>query len=257
MRKARFRDPAGSVRTGEWTDEGLVFADRTYDPEEVDVLPPVEPNKIVCVGLNYADHAEETDSEIPDRPLLFLKSPNTVSAHGDTVALPEDKERIDHEAELGVVIGQQCRNVPEDRVDEVIAGYTCVNDLSNRDDQRKEQNWVRGKSFDNAAPIGPVVADPEHLPDDAEVSLSVNGERKQHSSIDQLIFSIPELISEITQLMTLEAGDVVATGTPAGVSPLEDGDTVEVEIEGVGTLVHDVTAGEFDGEVDNEFMPNQ
>jgi 2-keto-4-pentenoate hydratase/2-oxohepta-3-ene-1,7-dioic acid hydratase in catechol pathway len=257
MRKVRFRDPAGSVRTGEWTDDSVVFADREYDHDEVDILPPTEPSKIVCVGLNYADHAEETDSEIPDRPLLFLKGPNALAAHGDTVDLPEDKERTDHEAELGVVIGQQCRKVPEDRAEEVIAGYTCVNDLSNRDDQRKEQNWIRGKAFDNAAPIGPVVATPDELPDDAEISLTVNGERRQHSTLEKMIFSVPELIAEITDLVTLEPGDVVATGTPSGVSPLSDGDTVEVTVEGVGTLEHDVSAGEFDGDVDHQFMPNQ
>ena len=257
MRKVRFRDPAGSVRTGVWTDDGeLRFGDQSFDPDAVEILPPVEPSKIVCVGLNYSDHAEETDSEIPDRPLLFLKTPNALAAHQDTVDLPADKERVDHEAELGVVIGEQCRNVPEERADEVIAGYTCVNDLSNRDDQRREQNWVRGKSFDNSAPIGPVVADPEHVPADAEITLSVNGEQKQHSSIDNLIFPVPALISEITKLVTLEAGDVIATGTPAGVSPLSDGDSVSIEIEGVGRLEHDVTAGEFSGDVEHDFMPN-
>lgn len=259
MRKVRFRDPAGSVRTGEWTDDDeLRFGEEKFDPSEVDVLPPVEPSKIVCVGLNYSDHAEETDSEIPDRPLLFLKSPNALAAHHDTITLPKGKERVDHEAEFGVVIGEQCRNVPADRAEEVIAGYTCVNDLSNRDDQRKEQNWVRGKSFDNSAPIGPVVATPEHVPDDAEISLTVNGEEKQHSSIDNLIFSIPELISEITELVTLERGDVIATGTPSGISPLSDGDSVAVEIEGVGRLEHDiVAANEFSGDVDHRFMPDQ
>lgn len=257
MRKVRFRDPAGSVRTGEWTDNEIHFGGRTFDPAAVDVLPPTNPSKIVCVGLNYSDHAEETDSDIPDRPLLFLKPPNALSAHGSTVDLPEDKDRIDHEAELGVVIGEQCRNVPADRADEVVAGYTCVNDLSNRDDQRQEQNWVRGKAFDNSAPVGPVVASPEHVPDDAEISLSVNGEQKQHSSIGNMIFGVDELIAEITELVTLEAGDIIATGTPAGVSPLEDGDTVAVEIEGVGRLEHDVVAGEFSGDIDHRFMPNQ
>jgi len=241
MRYARFRDPAGTTRRGVWTDEGIEFGGETYDPEEVAMLPPVEPTKIVCIGLNYADHAEETDSEIPDRPLLFLKPPNTLSAHGDTVTLPAGKERVDWEAELGVVVGQQCRNVPVDEAMDVVAGFTCVNDVSNRDDQRQEQNWVRGKAFDNAAPMGPVVADPEHVPDDARVSLRVNGETKQDSSRAQLIFSVPELIAEITTYLTLEAGDVISTGTPSGVGPLSDGDEVEVEIEGVGTLRHSVT----------------
>jgi 2-keto-4-pentenoate hydratase/2-oxohepta-3-ene-1,7-dioic acid hydratase in catechol pathway len=256
MRRVRFEDPAGSVRTGEWGNDGIGFAGRTYDPTEVNVLPPVEPTKIVCVGLNYSDHAEETDSEIPDRPLLFLKTPNALAGHGDTIALPEGKERTDHEAELGVVIGRQCRNVPADRAMEVVAGYTCVDDLSNRDDQRVEQNWVRGKSFDNSAPIGPVVASPDLVPEDAEISLRVNGELKQHSSIDNLIFPVPELIREITELITLEPGDVIATGTPAGISPLSDGDSVEVEIEGVGRLEHGVAAGETTGDTEHDFMPD-
>lgn len=256
MHRIRFRDPAGSVRTGTLDDDTISFGNKEYSLDEVDVLPPAEPTKIVCVGLNYSDHAEETDSEIPDRPLLFVKTPNTVSSHNSTVELPEGKERIDYEAELGVVIGSQCRNVSSERADEVIAGYTCVNDLSNRDDQRIEQNWIRGKAFDNAAPMGPALATPDELPDDAQISLRVNGETRQDSSIDNLIFSIPDLIEEITSLITLEPGDVIATGTPAGIGPLEDGDSVEVEIEGVGTLSHDVNATEFQGEVRQDFMPN-
>lgn len=256
MRRVRFRDPAGTVRTGELNDNGIHFSGEEYALDEVDILPPTEPSKIVCVGLNYSDHAEETDSEIPERPLLFLKPPNTIASHDSTVVLPKDKERIDYEAELGVVIGEQCRNVPADRADEVIAGYTCVNDISNRDDQRIEQNWVRGKAFDNAAPIGPVVASPDHVPDDATIELRVNSELKQQSTIENLIFSIPELIAEITSLITLEPGDVIATGTPAGVGPLSDGDSVNVSIEGVGTLSHDVVSSTFTGEVEHNFMPD-
>ncbi|WP_336359341.1 fumarylacetoacetate hydrolase family protein [Haladaptatus sp. ZSTT2] len=240
MRHVRFRDPAGSVRTGEWTDEGIVFAGRTYDTDEVDVLPPCEPSKIVCVGLNYADHAAEQNSEIPDRPLLFLKPPNTLAGHGDEVTLPAGKERIDHEAELGVVIGTQAKNVAAADAMDYVAGFTCVDDLSNRDDQRKEQNWIRGKAFDNAAPVGPVVATPDEVPDDASVKLWVNGELRQESSRAEFIFSIPELIEEITSYLTLEEGDIISTGTPAGVSPLADGDVVEVEVEGVGVLEHAV-----------------
>ncbi|SEH36562.1 2-keto-4-pentenoate hydratase/2-oxohepta-3-ene-1,7-dioic acid hydratase (catechol pathway) [Halopenitus malekzadehii] len=236
MHTARFRDPAGTVRTGEWTDDGLHAAGEIYDVDAVDVLPPVSPSKIVCVGLNYVDHAAESGKDVPDRPLLFLKPPNTLSGHGDTVTLPAGPDRIDHEAELGVVIGQQCRNVDAADAEDVIAGYTCVNDLSNRDDQRQEQNWVRGKAFDNAAPIGPVVADPADVPDDAAIECRVNGETRQSSSIDALSFSPADLIAEITDFITLEPGDVIATGTPAGVSPLADGDEVVVEIEGIGAL---------------------
>ena len=254
MRRVRFRDTAGTVRGGRWTTaEGeavvtaaagpygrIAFGDETFDPEEVDILPPCEPTKIVCVGRNYADHADEFDNEVPDRPLLFLKPPNTVASHDSTVTVPAGKERIDYEGELGVVIGEQCRHVDASEAEDVIAGYTPLCDLSNRDDQGVEQNWVRGKAFDNAAPLGPVIATPEHLDDDATIETRVNGETKQSATIDHMIFSVPELIEEITTYMTLEPGDVVATGTPEGVGPLDQGDTVEVEIEDVGTLRHSV-----------------
>ncbi|MDL5360902.1 fumarylacetoacetate hydrolase family protein [Halalkalicoccus sp. NIPERK01] len=239
MHRVRFRDPAGSVRRGEWSEGEISFAGETYDSKEVDVLPPCEPTKIVCIGRNYAAHAEERDEDVPDRPLLFLKPPNALAGHGDTVTLPEDRY-IEHEAELAAVIGEQCRNVSEADAEDVVAGYTCFDDLSNRDDQDREQNWVRGKAFDNAAPMGPVLATPDEVPDDARIQLRVDGEIRQDSTLDHLIFSIPELIAEITRYMTLEPGDVIATGTPEGVGPLSDGERVEVEIEGIGTLEHDV-----------------
>jgi 2-keto-4-pentenoate hydratase/2-oxohepta-3-ene-1,7-dioic acid hydratase in catechol pathway len=255
MKQVRFRDPAGSVRVGEWVDTDgdpattdiagtggkIRFGGETYDPAEVDVLAPCEPSKIVCIGLNYADHADERDSELPDRPLLFLKPPNAVASHGSDVTLPAGKERVDYEAEVGVVIGEQCRHVDESDAMEKVAGFTCLVDVSNRDDQDREQNWVRGKAFDNAAPLGPVLATPDHVPEDASIELRLNGKTKQSSSRDTLIFSVPELIAEITTYMTLEPGDVIATGTPEGVGPLSDGDRVTVEIEGVGQLSHTVS----------------
>lgn len=242
MKYVRFRDPAGSIRRGELHGDVVRFGGERYafDGEEIDVLPPSEPSKIVCIGRNYADHAAEMDADVPERPLLFFKPPNTLVGHGDEVTLPAGKARIDFEAELGVVIGRQCKAVTESDAMDCVAGFTCVNDLSNRDDQREEQNWVRGKAFDGAAPIGPVLATPDEVPDDAFVRSRVNGERKQDGSRSQLIFPIPELIAEITQYLTLEPGDVIATGTPEGVGPLADGDRVEIEVEGVGTLEHAV-----------------
>jgi 2-keto-4-pentenoate hydratase/2-oxohepta-3-ene-1,7-dioic acid hydratase in catechol pathway len=253
MRHVRFRDPGGEVRRGEWTDEDgaeirahpdyasrITLEDEVYTADEVEVLPPCEPTKIVCVGLNYADHAAEQGKDVPDRPLLFLKPPNAVAGHGRTVELLPDKERLDYEAELGVVIAEECRNVDAEDADDVVAGFTCVNDLSNRDDQAVETNWVRGKAFDDAAPLGPVIATPEEVPRDAAVQCRVDGELRQHSSRDEFIFSVRELVEEITAYMTLEPGDVVSTGTPEGVGPLSDGDTVEVAIEGVGTLRNEV-----------------
>mgnify|MGYP005863743517 CR=1 FL=1 len=244
MHYARFRDPAGSVRKGPYDPDAdtVSFGNDEYalDDPAIDVLPPAEPTKIVCVGRNYADHAAELGNEIPDRPLLFLKAPNALASHGSTVTLPEGKDRLDWEAELAVVIGESCTDVDAADAMDVVAGFTCLNDLSNRDDQNREQNWVRGKAFDNAAPLGPVLATPDEVPDDASVELRVNGERKQNGNRSQLAFDVPTLIEEITTYMTLEAGDVIATGTPDGVGPLSDGDAVAIDIEGVGTLEHTV-----------------
>ncbi|ADD04366.1 fumarylacetoacetase family protein [Natrialba magadii ATCC 43099] len=242
MKYVRFRDPAGAVRRGTLESGHVHFANESYDlnSDEIDVLPPCEPSKIVCIGRNYADHADEMGSDVPDRPLLFLKPPNALAGHGDTVTVPAGKERIDHEAELAVVIGEQCRHVPEADAMDVVEGFTCMNDVSNRDDQRQEQNWIRGKAFDGAAPLGPVLATPDEVPADASVQTRVNGELRQDGHREQLIFPIPELIAEITTYMTLEPGDVIATGTPEGVGALNDGDEVEIEVEGVGVLEHTV-----------------
>jgi 2-keto-4-pentenoate hydratase/2-oxohepta-3-ene-1,7-dioic acid hydratase in catechol pathway len=242
MHQVRFRDVAGAARNGTWTKDGILFGGDVVDPCVVDILPPCEPTKIVCIGLNYADHAAEEEMEIPNRPMLFLKPPNTVASHGSTITLPAGKERVDYEAELGVVIGEQCRNVPKDEAMDVVAGFTCVNDISNRDDQRIEQNWIRGKAFDGAAPIGPVVATPDEVPADARIQLQVDGETRQDSNRTELIFSVPELIEEISTYLTLEPGDVIPTGTTSGVGPLEDGNTVRIKIEGVGVLEHNVVS---------------
>lgn len=256
MKRVRFRDEAGTVRTGEWVDTDgtpaetagqageIRFGGRGYDPDEVAILPPSDPSKIVCVGRNYAAHADERGEEIPDRPLLFLKGPNAVASHGSEIPLLADKESQEYEAELAVIIGEQCRHVDESEALSVVDGFTCMVDISNRDDQDRETNWVRGKAFDNAAPLGPVCADPAHVPDDASIELFCNGERKQSSTLEHLIFSVPELIAEITTYMTLEPGDVIATGTPEGVGPLSDGDHVRVRIEGVGQLSHTVSIPE-------------
>lgn len=243
-KRVRFIDPAGSIRDGVWSSDEVQFTNSSFDPNEVDILPPIEPSKIVCVGLNYYDHAEESNLEVPDRPLLFMKGPNTVSGHGRTVDLPPGK-LVHYEAEIGVVIGEQCRNVDASDAMDVVAGFTCVNDISNRDDQRNRiggnMDFVRGKAFDNSSPIGPVVASPDAVPNDAHIRLWVNGDLKQDSSRSNLVFAVPELIEDITNYLTLESGDVIATGTPAGVGPLSDGDTVEIEVEGVGRLEHRVT----------------
>lgn len=240
MKQIRFRDSAGYVRVGTFEDGRARAAGRTYDLEEVDVLAPCEPSKIVCVGRNYAKHAEEMGSELPERPMLFLKPPSAVAGHGDIVELPRGKDQVDFEAELAVVIGEQCRNVSAEDAMNVVEGFTCMNDISNRDDQQEEQNWVRGKAFDGSAPLGPAIVPPEEIPSDATVELRRNGATEQSGSRSQLIFPIPKLVEEITRYLTLELGDVIATGTPNGVGPLADGDEIEVKVEGVGTLAHTV-----------------
>jgi 2-keto-4-pentenoate hydratase/2-oxohepta-3-ene-1,7-dioic acid hydratase in catechol pathway len=245
VRHARFRDPAGAVRTGAYHGETVTAAGREYDLANPDVtlLPPCEPEKIVCVGRNYAAHAAERDADVPDRPLLFLKPPNAVAAPGATTPLPAGKT-VEHEAELAVVIGRQARNVDAGEAADYLAGFTCLDDVSNRDDQDREQNWVRGKAFDGAAPLGPCVAEPDHVPADASVELRLNGDLVQSGSRDQFVFDVSELLAEVTSYLTLEPGDVIATGTPAGVGPLSDGDHVAVTVEGVGTLEHDVAREE-------------
>ncbi|MEZ3116882.1 fumarylacetoacetate hydrolase family protein [Halobaculum sp. MBLA0147] len=242
MRHARFTDPAGAVRRGTYHGDTVAFGGREYDlaREDVTLLAPCEPSKVVCVGRNYVAHADERDADVPDRPLLFLKPPNTVAPPNATTPLPADNH-VEHEAELAVVIDEPARNVAPDEAMSYVRGFTCLDDVSNRTDQDRETNWVRGKAFDGSAPVGPCVAEPEHVPDDAAVELRLNGERVQHGSRDQFVFSVPELLAEITQYLTLEPGDVVSTGTPAGVGELSDGDHVEVTVEGVGTLAHDVT----------------
>ncbi|WP_306061609.1 fumarylacetoacetate hydrolase family protein [Natronococcus wangiae] len=243
MRTVRFSDPSGLVRTGTWTDSGIESGDRSYDSEEVTLLPPSDPTKIVCQAGGYVDHREESGfDDLPDRPELFMKTPNCVVGHGDAIELPPGRDEVEFEAEFGIVIDEQCREVSEAEAMDVVRGFTCVNDVSNRDDQAEERNWVRGKAFDASLPMGPVLATPDEVPDDARLELRLNGEVKQETTRDMMIFSVPELVAEVTELITLEPGDVIASGTPFGPGPLSDGDVVEVEFEGVGTLENRVVA---------------
>ncbi|WP_255171436.1 fumarylacetoacetate hydrolase family protein [Natrononativus amylolyticus] len=243
MRTVRFEDETGYARRGEWTDDGIVANGNTYDPAEANVLAPSEPTKIICQAGGYMDHREESGfDDRPDRPELFLKTPNCVVAHGDAIELPPGRESVEFEAEFGIVISEQCRAVSEDEAMEYVEGFTCVNDISNRDDQEQERNWVRGKAFDASCPIGPVVATPDEVPDDATLTLRLNGETKQETTREHMIFSVPELVADVSELITLEPGDVIATGTPFGPDELAPGDTVEVEFDGVGTLENHVIA---------------
>lgn len=216
------------------------FAGLAYDGDSLPLascrlLAPCEPTKIVCVGKNYADHAREMGGEPPERPVLFLKGPNTVNAPGGQVHAPAFVERLDYEGELGVVLKKRAKDVPPERAGEYILGYTCLNDVTARDVQYADGQWTRGKSMDGFCPMGPWVTD-EADPADLAVTTRLNGEVRQSGRTSQLIHPVPELIAFITASMTLEPGDVVATGTPAGVGPMVPGDRVEVEIEGIGVL---------------------
>ena len=243
MRTARFRDQTGIVRTGELTDEGIEAGSKTYEPDAVDLLAPSEPTKIVCQAGGYADHREESGfDDRPERPELFLKTPNCVSAHGDAIELPPGRDRVEFEAEFAVVVGEQCRAVEASEAMEYVAGFTCVNDISNRDDQEVERNWVRGKAFDGALPMGPALATPDEVPADATLTLRLDGEVKQETTREMLLFSVAELVADVSELITLEPGDAIATGTPFGPDALAEGDVVEVEFEGVGTLRNHVTS---------------
>jgi 2-keto-4-pentenoate hydratase/2-oxohepta-3-ene-1,7-dioic acid hydratase in catechol pathway len=243
MRSVRFRDESGLERTGQWpVGEQISAGGKEYDPEAVTFLPPAEPTKVICQAGGYMDHRVESGFEDrPERPELFLKGPNAVTAHEDAIELPPGRESVEFEAEFAIVIDKQCRAVSEDEAMEYVAGYTCVNDISNRDDQSEERNWVRGKAFDGSLPMGPVLATPDEIPDGATLQLRHNGEVKQETSTEMMIFSVEELVADVSELITLEPGDVIATGTPYGPDELAAGDTVEVEFEGVGTLRNTVT----------------
>jgi 2-keto-4-pentenoate hydratase/2-oxohepta-3-ene-1,7-dioic acid hydratase in catechol pathway len=202
--------------------------------------------KIVCVGLNYRDHAEEGGQDIPDAPLLFAKLPNTLCGNGDRIVLPDGIGHVDAEAELAVVIGRTARNVGRDDAFDFVAGYTCANDVSARDAQAADGQWFRGKGFDTFCPVGPAIVELED-PSDLRIVQRLNGAALQDSRTSQLIFDVPTLVSYISAVLTLEPGDLVLTGTPAGVGvfhepkvELQAGDVVEVEIDGVGTLRNDV-----------------
>ncbi|MFH2035716.1 MAG: fumarylacetoacetate hydrolase family protein [Candidatus Zixiibacteriota bacterium] len=212
-----------------------------YQHSQIKLLAPIEPTKIVCVGLNYAEHVKESQSanDIPDEPVLFLKPPSSLIGPGAKIILPEMSQRVDYEAELGVVIGQQCRDIAPVEVDEVIFGFTCVNDVTARDLQKKDVQWTRGKGFDTFCPVGPWIVDSLNYKD-IQVESYLNGELKQSSSTSYQIFNVRTLISFISEIMTLYPGDLISTGTPAGISPMKSGDRIEIRVEGIGSLVNDV-----------------
>lgn len=207
----------------------------------VELLPPVEPTKVICIGRNYAAHAAEHEAEVPQVPLIFLKPPSAVIGPGSEIRLPPQSNSVEHEGELAVVIGQQGRWISTQDAARHVLGYSAANDVSARDLQFQDDQWTRGKGFDTFCPLGPWI-ETELDPADVMISCMVNGQMRQMASTRDMVFAVPQLVAFISSIMTLEPGDVILTGTPAGVGPLVDGDEVTVEVEGVGKLVNPVRA---------------
>jgi 2-keto-4-pentenoate hydratase/2-oxohepta-3-ene-1,7-dioic acid hydratase in catechol pathway len=243
VRFARLSGPDGALRfvwlegtlahplaAPPWLGQAGELEPSTAHPcRESDLVCPVAPSKIVCIGRNYAAHAKELGHEVPAEPLLFLKPPSSLVGPGDSIVLPAASARVEHEAELGVVIGKRARNVPRERAREHVFGYVCVCDVTARDLQKKDGQWTRAKGFDTFCPVGPFV-ETDFDPLGARVMCRVNGELRQDGTTAQMIFDVPSLLAYASRVMTLEPGDLLVTGTPEGVGPLVAGDTLEIEI---------------------------
>jgi 2-keto-4-pentenoate hydratase/2-oxohepta-3-ene-1,7-dioic acid hydratase in catechol pathway len=220
----------------------LDFESLAFEPiplSAADLLAPVTPSKIICVGRNYGDHAKELGNEVPTEPLLFFKPPSSLLKPGGIVRMPAASARVDFEGELALVIGKRVTKLPKDADwRAVIRGYTLANDVTARDLQKKEAQWTRAKGFDTFCPVGPYISDEVDPEAGLNLETRVNGELRQHGSTLDFIFSIPTLLSYITEAITLEPGDLILTGTPAGVGPLSPGDRVDVSIPGLGVLTN-------------------
>ena len=262
MKYCRFQSAAGP-QYGEIIDRaGVLWIERLLAPfpedpwttlsseafapvplAEVELLAPVVPSKIVCIGRNYREHAAELGNEVPKEPLLFLKAPSAVIAPGEAICIPELSQRVDFEGELAVVIGRRAARIgPEEDVRAYIRGYTIVNDVTARDLQKSDGQWSRAKGFDTFCPMGPIVTDEVDPAAGLAVETRLNGQIKQHGTTRDLIFDIAALLRHITEAMTLLPGDVIPTGTPAGVGPMHPSDLVEVTVEGIGMLTNPVVA---------------
>jgi 2-keto-4-pentenoate hydratase/2-oxohepta-3-ene-1,7-dioic acid hydratase in catechol pathway len=233
-----------SEREGRWRlIEGDIFG--AYEEtdeipgEGLTLLPPVQPSKIVCVGLNYRDHAKEQNKPLPDEPLIFLKPSTAVIGPGDTIRIPSWAGRVDHEAELGIVIGKPAYKVSMSRWADHVLGLIAVNDVTARELQTRDGQYTRAKGFDTFAPIGPCVAVGLEGRD-LQVRGYVNGDLRQDSRTRELIFTIPEIVQFVTSVMTLLPGDIISTGTPSGVGPIRPGDSVTIHVDGVGALTNSV-----------------
>ena len=211
------------------------YSGETFSLAEVKLLAPVEPKKIVLVGLNFASHAAEIHQETPSEPLIFFKPSSAVIASGEEIVLPHQSTQVEIEAELTVVIGKRAKNVAEDKVGDHILGYTVANDVTARDIQFSDLQWARSKAFDSFCPVGPWI-ETDFVPENKRISSTINGETKQDASTSEMVYSPEYLISYISQNFTLEPGDIVLTGSPAGISRVVAGDVVQCSIEGIGTL---------------------
>lgn len=255
MRLLRFSTKDLSPRYG-WEQNGLIgeiagspFEEfRRYEPQillsKVKLLPPCEPTKIICVGRNYLEHAKESNSTVPEIPLLFLKPPSSLIGNGATIEIPPQSKNIEHEAELAVIIKSKCRWVSPENVKSVILGYTISNDVTARDLQRIDSQWTRGKGFDSFCPLGPWI-ETEFDSTDALLTCYVDNQLRQMSSTRDMVFPVNTIISFITSIMTLLPGDVILTGTPAGVGRLLPGNKITIQIEGIGTLENTVSSSKI------------
>lgn len=251
MRLIRYQDANGPQYGWVLEDkvgriQGSPFEAFRRDPaeqslESVRLLPPVAPSKIICVGRNYVAHAQEHDVEVPEVPLLFLKPSSALIGNGDTIMLPPQSQRVEHEAELAVVIGKRSRWLNLDTAKEAILGFTVANDVTARDLQRRDGQWTRGKGFDTFCPVGPWI-ETEFDASDVVVTCTVNGELRQMASTRDMVFPVRQLVAFASSIMTLEPGDIILTGSPAGVGPLVDGDELVSNIEGLGELRNPVKA---------------
>jgi len=214
-------------------------SENVYPLSEITFLPPCVPTKIIAVGLNYFDHANEFQMKIPSEPLIFMKPPSALIAHNDNIIYPKMSKQLDYEAELAVIIKNRIKNIEPKEAFNNILGYTCFNDVTARDLQKKDGQWIRAKSFDTFAPIGPFIST-ELNPNNLQIKLYKNGLLMQNSSTSNMIFKVDKIVSFISKIMTLFPGDIIAAGTPSGVGQLEAGDKVEVEIEGIGILKNKV-----------------
>ncbi|MDR1978757.1 MAG: fumarylacetoacetate hydrolase family protein [Synergistaceae bacterium] len=234
---------AGGLRWGRTTGEDVELLDANLTPTgekrkaaDSRFGTPIDPVKIWCIGLNYREHAKESKMEVPDEPCVFMKPQTCVAAHGEPVKLPSWAGRVDYEGELAVVIGKTCKNVDESKALDYVLGYSCFNDVSARVLQKKDGQWIRAKGFDTFGPFGPVLLLTKELPSASELTTRLNGAIVQKSHFGDMIFPVAAIVSHLSRFATLEAGDVIATGTPSGVGPVKPGDVVEISIDGVGTL---------------------